>query len=502
MHKPLYNYLLILFPFISFLIGNNASTNFYQKIIVIFSALVLITIFYVISLIVKKFFYKQTWIIPFISISIYIAFSYAQWSLDNKLYAALFFTMPLLIAMLILKIEVLEKFFSTFIYTAFIVISFQFIYLQSFQYSPDKYEIGQKQLIEKNQISKTPNIYLVLLDAYARKDALLELGFDNSEFIKFLENKDFFVADNSNANYISTRLSLFTLYMMNYPEPRINLESPELAEVLKGKNTVISNLRSIGYSHIRMGPNQSFPQDCSGLEDLCLYKINEINGTAYGHGNIYLHILSMSPLLKVIKYLGLFPTYTNPDIYDKTTIKNANESLQTRANELKNPLFVEINVWQPHAPYLFQDNCERRQEIIVGFDAWIKSSQEPYLDEIKCANTQLEDFVNHINAVDSEAIVIIMSDHGHSFFFNRDAKVENYSDAAMRARLANLISVKLPQHCSNNLYATITPVNVFPIIFACLTNTQPKLQNDLSYKHQLGNSFSSDDHILVNTSKE
>jgi hypothetical protein len=210
----------------------------------------------------------------------------------------------------------------------------------------------------------------------------------------------------------------------------------------------------------------------------------------------------MSPLLKVIRYFDLFSAYTTPDIYEKATIKNANESLQNRSDDLLEPLFVEINVWQPHAPYLFQENCNRRSEVVIGFDAWIDSSKGPYIDEIICANFQLVEFVNRITSEDKEAIIIIMSDHGHSFFFDRETNVEEYSDVAMKARLANLVSVRLPQKCSQNLYPTITPVNIFPIVFACLKNTQPELTKDFSYKHQLGNDHKSDKKILVDTSIE
>ena len=499
---PLYNFLIILIPFISFIIGNDAYTNLYQKIIVLSFGILLAFILFVTALIVNAFFPKnKNWIIPFLSISIFFAFSYAQWGLDNELYLILFITVPIFVSILMWKIDLVEKFLSTFIYTMMAVISIQFIYQQI----SENIFIGKKLSLEgsylnENKLIINPNIYLVILDAYSREDSLKELGFDNSKFIQFLRANKFYVADKSNANFISTRLSHFTLFMSEYPVPKISLKSPQLIEVLKGRNNVTSTLRSMGYTHIRMGPNQSFPQDCSGLEDICLYKINEINGTAYGHGNIYIHVLSMSPILKVIRYFNLFTDYTNPNLYDKSSIKDANRSIFEKSNEFKGSLFFEINVWQPHAPYLFDNNCSRRSKIIVGFDAWEDSSISPYIDEIKCVNKQLEEFVTNISSEDEDAIVVIMSDHGHSFFFDdRDVPVEEYNDEAMRARLANLVSAKLPQQCSNYLYSSISPVNIFPIVFSCLTNQEPELLEDLSYKHQLGNLYESNDTILVDT---
>lgn len=499
---PLYNYLIIFIPFVSFIIGNDAYTNLYQKIIVLSFGIILAFIFFLTTLMVNVFFPKnKEWIKSFLSISLYFAFSYAQWGLENELYLILFITVPILVSLLMWKINIVERFFSTFIYTMVAVISIQFTYLQlSENIFIEKGSSLEGSHLNESKLIINPNIYLVILDAYSREDSLQELGFDNSKFIKFLKSNKFYVADKSNANFISTRLSHFTLLMSEYPEPNTSLKSPQLIEVLKGKNNVTSTLRSMGYKHIRMGPNQSFPQDCSGLEDICLYKINEINGTAYGHGNIYIHVLSMSPILKVIRYFNLFNDYTNPNLYDKSSINDASRSISQRSSEFNGPLFFEINVWQPHAPYLFDDNCSRRSKVIVGFDAWEDSSISPYIDEIKCANKQLEEFVTNISLEDEDAIVIIMSDHGHSFFFDdRDVFVEEYDDEAMRARLANLVSAKLPKHCSNYLYSSISPVNIFPIVFSCLTNQEPELLEDLSYKHQLGNIYESNDMILVNT---
>ena len=255
---PIYNFLLILLPFILFLIGNDDSTNLNQKIIVLSFALVVLLIFFTISLVVNFLFpVKKIWIIPFLSISTFIGFSYAQWNLDNKIYVCLFLLVPFLLSILISRIYILEKFFSAFVCTVVAVLSVQLLYLQYIQLDFDSNPKKKVSLLlDKNKVSITPNIYLVILDAYAREDSLSELGFDNSQFLNFLRSKDFYVADKSNANYISTRLSLYTLYMMEYPGEHISLKSPELADVLKGRNTVTSNLRSIGYSHVRMGPNQ------------------------------------------------------------------------------------------------------------------------------------------------------------------------------------------------------------------------------------------------------
>ena len=128
---PLYNYLIIFIPFVSFIIGNDAYTNLYQKIIVLSFGIILAFIFFLTTLIVNVFFPKnKEWIKSFLSISLYFAFSYAQWGLENELYLILFITVPILVSLLMWKINIVERFFSTFIYTMVAVISIQFTYLQ------------------------------------------------------------------------------------------------------------------------------------------------------------------------------------------------------------------------------------------------------------------------------------------------------------------------------------------------------------------------------------
>ena len=54
-----------------------------------------------------------------------------------------------------------------------------------------------------------PDIYYIIFDRYAGEKALSEqYNFDNSKFIKFLENKGFYVADDAKANYPKTFLSI------------------------------------------------------------------------------------------------------------------------------------------------------------------------------------------------------------------------------------------------------------------------------------------------------
>ena len=58
-------------------------------------------------------------------------------------------------------------------------------------------------------VGRRPDIYYIILDGYARSDVMSKLfGFDNEPFLKRLEQKGFYVARRSTANYCQTPLSL------------------------------------------------------------------------------------------------------------------------------------------------------------------------------------------------------------------------------------------------------------------------------------------------------
>jgi len=74
-----------------------------------------------------------------------------------------------------------------------------------------------EEFIEKNKVQLKseslkllkPDIYYIILDAYPSEETLLEYrGYDNSEFLNYLESSGFYVASNSFSNYRNTFHSL------------------------------------------------------------------------------------------------------------------------------------------------------------------------------------------------------------------------------------------------------------------------------------------------------
>ncbi len=62
-----------------------------------------------------------------------------------------------------------------------------------------------------------PDIYYIILDGYGRSDVLADLyGIDNTDFLRFLEQRGFYVAADARSNYSKTILSLASALNMQY----------------------------------------------------------------------------------------------------------------------------------------------------------------------------------------------------------------------------------------------------------------------------------------------
>jgi hypothetical protein len=296
---------------------------------------------------------------------------------------------------------------------------------------------------------------------------------------------------------MTTEPSMFTFWEMEYPPLRDGLPVLDKAmtkHVLLGKpghNRVLETLRTLGYQHVRMGPNQSKPQDCAGYEDLCLFQINPVDGSAEGAGgNIYRTLFEMTPLVSVAERLfpASFGAVGGRNTYLKSTIGDAIRVWQDRRDEFTAPYFFEINVWQPHGPYLLDRRCEAHERGIPYKESWNRENPESidfYSQETACANAQLISLIDRILDNDPEGIVLLQSDHGHGFFTDFKASPEAWTPESIEARSSILWAARLPDSCRRHLYDTVSPVNTFRVVFACLRDEpEADLLPDRVYVHR------------------
>ncbi len=110
---------------------------------------------------------------------------------------------------------------------------------------------------ENSDVALLPDVYYIVLDAYARGDTMQEFyGFENDPFLHQLEEIGFYVADCSHSNYAKTRLSIASTLNMNYLETfdeiAQDLERGKESRIRMGQlikqNAVREQFQDLGYT--------------------------------------------------------------------------------------------------------------------------------------------------------------------------------------------------------------------------------------------------------------
>ncbi|MGW8250808.1 MAG: sulfatase-like hydrolase/transferase, partial [Anaerolineales bacterium] len=300
-----------------------------------------------------------------------------------------------------------------------------------------------------------PDIYYIIVDAYARDDTLLEdFNLDNSPFLRQLDDLGFYVARCSQSNYSQTQLSLASSLNMNYLEAlgdqytAGNSSRVGIQELIH-HNLVRRFLENLGYTSI------AFETGFKGTqwEDADIY---------YSPGHSYLDrmqitgrlndfevmLLRTSAGLLVSDASGLLPGFVeanldNPRLIHRQRILFTLDSLD-ELPAIPGPKFVFAHLVIPHPPYVFGPQGE-----FTDYDIEIDTG---YINQVKYINTELVKLVEDLISKSQIApIIIIQADHGAI-----------HSPPSKRLRILN--TYYLPEGGNEALYERISPVNTFRLV--------------------------------------
>ncbi len=321
---------------------------------------------------------------------------------------------------------------------------------------------------------RPPDIYYIVLDEYGRSDVLNEvISVDNTDFIRYLKNKGFYVADNSHSNYMITLLSLSS--SLNY-----QYLNEEMRNVVKAKaddaayimNTIRhSNARTFleqagyrvisyetGYSFSEMEDADTFLQPDHYLDDFDLEYFN----------NTILVLTSETVLSYQVRNLTLFIFHSLPNL---------------SADEPDVPKFVFVHIPAAHVPFVFGPNGE-------SIHPWLFmdpsnpsgtgtiSYTEAYKNQAAFIDKEVEQTIGAILAKSkTKPVIILQSDHGP------ESQLDWYSvaNSCVKERLSILNAYYFPDGDYHELYPSITPVNTFRVVFDTYLGTHLDLVDDKSY---------------------
>jgi hypothetical protein len=309
-----------------------------------------------------------------------------------------------------------------------------------------------------------PDIYYIVLDGYGRTDLLAELyGFDNSDFVKALEARNFIIPDESRSNYPKTALSITSTLNMDYIQdlaPGLTdqyfwwLMSPLIRQSL-----VRENLESLGYTSVAIATDWGITNNTAVEEYYAPSKIMLNDFEAFLISSTPL--VALSPVLKKIMFVPDFDTHGELILYNFTKL--------AEIAEMPGSKFVFAHILAPHPPFVFgSDGTNLQPDYPFSFNDANdfpyddQSYRDGYIGQVQFVNSQIIPVIDAIlNSSDVPPIIILQADHGPGMLTDFNIPAET----CLKERFSVFAAYYLPGTDSSIIPSDITPVNLFRIIF-------------------------------------
>jgi len=478
----LHPFLFAIFPIVFFFSLNSQEIQFLD-------ALILITIFSVLTLGITLFFSyfvknkESVGIVISIGFILFFTYGHVFNLITNTMEIGQSILLGIFITIFVVSIFILTKTkkklnniskIANVIGITLIIISASNLLLDNFQgnYSLDLVQISPKQSdIIDVQNTIYPDVYYIVLDAYSGQEMLMdELGFDNKEFLTFLDTNNFHVIKNSQSNYAQTYFSLPSVLNMKHLECDESFDGcinrGTTFEMIQN-NDVMDRFKKEGYVIINTYSGWKPTSDFElANQNLC--------------SKYYTNFINTELTTAIFSNSILNPAYVFLFEDDKR------EQIQCIFSQIKKvsvsyeqPIFVFSHIHVPHYPYVFDENGEPTspERLEMGWEGE-EDDKEGYLGQLKFANKMMNEVITEIKR-DSKIspIIIIQGDHGYK------AKIDdasNPTDQELRVRFSNLNAYHIPGKDFSGFEDT-TPVNTFRIIFNELFNDNLKMEENSSY---------------------
>ena len=309
--------------------------------------------------------------------------------------------------------------------------------------------------------SVLPNIYFILLDAYARDDVLLSRYGAINPLNDELRAMGFFVVDGAYSNYPQTAVSVASTLNLDYASELLDIEDPNKAvyrltikRLIEGNRTTHA-LRQAGY-HIA-----TYPSEYS-LAHLTDY---DVSYAPFLYFTEYEYLLSNNTaLLPASQMLGM-PKSRLQHAIRRRHIQWVFDHLGAAEEQ---PTFTYVHIVAPHPPFVFEpDGSYRPSEQKFTFadgSAWMVtrgSSTEDYaagyLAQLEYVNRELIPVLSRLIEEDPQAAIFLLSDHGPG----KGLDWSSQKETDLLERLAIELAVRLPGEQYSSFDESMTSVNAF-----------------------------------------
>ena len=478
--------LLIFFvPFFTYLSPENLRQLSKSNVLEILLSLIIILVVIFISsfsveMLMKRFFKKKIMLFPLLCFAFYLNFLYIPFyeSVQEFIYPTIdhFFEIrssyPFFIffELCCLAIIVFGAKFNVFsirmilIFSIFMLIN-AFIPLVGYLAETGKnptisYEIESSSLTQ-DQILTERNVYYIILDGMmAIETAAQENIAAKKEVLGNLSNVGLTYIDKSKSSYSGTYTTLASIMLVDYHQKpsspkyvdRTNF-FPFMMYNISTELPLISYLTKANSSFIWTG-NWWGPCHTSN-------KVSCTNLFTKFPSKYLVKFYSTTPLHHfILKFLDSYKSHTIGkfiEYIDKNGVPTT-------------PFFAFIHHLSPHPPYLVTNECEPTKYGNQHFEGYKASYQ--------CALKKVKMFMEKINNIDPEAIVVFQADHGWN---ELDLDLTEKEKYLFRGKIFN--AIKAPEFCFDKYGLPQTNVNTIRFVLNCAYGFKLPYRENIHYEN-------------------
>jgi hypothetical protein len=323
------------------------------------------------------------------------------------------------------------------------------------------------------ELSKLPDIYLIILDEYAHPDTMKEwYDYDSSAFIKSLEDKGFFIASRSRTRTPNTQDNIAQVLNMEYlttgsqweggkwvgTEPEAQLKPDEAFQKI-ADSSVVDFLINKGYRYIYQASGFERGRYQEGIKKKADHYFDFYVATEFGH--VLWNTTMIAPFYRAI-------TGSRYEKIHRGGVLGTLENLK-RMPDMQSPKLVITHLMSPHYPFVFGAGGE----FIDPVNYKNYKDKRFYLGQYIFISTEIEKVVETLlKESKTPPIIILQSDHGL-----RPHHPDIIIGSDDWQKILNAMYV--PGLDTDMLPHNISPVNTFRLVFNQYFGTgYPLLKND------------------------
>lgn len=307
------------------------------------------------------------------------------------------------------------------------------------------------------------DIYYIVVDGYARSDILQEMfGFDNSEFMSYLQDKNFVVPTFSHSNYPATPLSIASTLNMDY----IQSLAPSLGKLpyrwlmapLIDHSRIRALLESQGYQTVSISTNWTITDNVTTDRYLHPFPVMLTDFEGY--------VMDMTPLQSLQPLISGFASLPNSESHRR--IIQFNFSTLADLPKLPGPKFVFAHIISPHPPFVFDQNGRALDsshsftfQDANEYPGSLEEYRRRYTDQVQFVNQQLQKTIDAILAQsDTAPIILLQADHGSGLLTD----LASPEHTCIRERFSPFAAYYLPDVRPDAIPDDISTVNLFRVV--------------------------------------